>query len=155
MADTIFTILIDLAERERDQQSKRLAEAMTRYQAAKEQLAMLEKHRADYEADRQKRAAKGTTTDGYRNFVTFIAKLNAAVNQQKRDVEMWHKRCDDIRAEQHIALRKIRSFETLKTKREEEANLIQARREQALDDEFAMRQHANRARRLEHDRRIH
>jgi flagellar protein FliJ len=155
MADTLFSILIDMAERERDQQSKRLAEATARCQAAKDQLAMLEQYRADYEKRRVERAAKGTTTDGYRNFETFIAKLNAAVNQQKRDLEMWQRRCDDIRAEQHNALRKVRSFETLKTKREHEARLLAARQEQALDDEFAMRAYMSRGQGDAQNRHMH
>jgi flagellar protein FliJ len=144
MSETIFSILIDMAERERDQQTKRLVDMTARWQSAKDQLVMLEKYRADYEIRRQDRAQLGTTTDGYRNFETFMAKLNGAVNQQMRDVEMWKKRCDDIRAEQSNSLRKVRSFETLRDKREEEARALQTRREQQMDDEFASRSHATR-----------
>jgi flagellar protein FliJ len=145
MSDTIFSILIDMAERERDQQTKRLADATTRLQAAKDQLVMLEKYRDDYDVRRAERAQQGTSTDGYKNFQTFMAKLNGAVNQQKRDVDMWQGRVDAIRSEQSNSMRKVRSFETLRDKRELEARSLAAKRQQKLDDEFASRAYMMRA----------
>ncbi len=150
MSDTIFSILVDMAEKERGQQSKRLADTMTRLRGAQEQLAMLEKYCADYAEQRAKRAAGGTSSDGYRNFATFIAKLDAALNHQRRDVAMWETRCEEIRVEQSNAHRKMRSFETLRDKRAEEARMDEAKRAQKADDEFASRSHARRT--AEHPR---
>ncbi len=142
MADTIFSILIDMAEKERGQQSRRLADAVSRLNSAKEQLAMLEKYCADYSNQRAKRAADGTSSDGFRNFATFVAKLDGALAQQRRDVAMWETRCEEISIEQSNAHRRMRSFETIRDKRELDARMNESRLEQKSNDEFAMQKHA-------------
>ena len=144
MSDTIFSILIDMAEKERGQQSRRLADAISRLNSAKEQLAMLEKYCADYSNQRARRAADGTSSDGYRNFATFIAKLDAALAQQRRDVFMWETRCEEISVEQSNAHRRKRSFETIRDKRELDARVNESRQEQKSNDEFAMQKHTKR-----------
>lgn len=145
MSDTIFSILVDMAEKERGQQSKRLADATLRLQSAREQLNMLEKYCADYANQRVARATAGTSTDGYRNFATFMAKLDAALSQQRRDVLLWESRCQEIRLEQSNAYRKMRSFETLRDKRADQARQEEEKKLQKSADAFASRSHARSA----------
>jgi flagellar FliJ protein len=139
MTDTIFSLLIDLAEKERTANGKRLAEANARLNAARAQLSMLEQYRSDYAIKQQKNAAGGTTGDSYRNYTMFMSKLDSAIVHQQKELAVWQARVEELNAANQQAHRKVRSFETLRDQRAHAARIMEMRAMQKNDDEMAAR----------------
>jgi flagellar FliJ protein len=146
MSDTIFSLLVDLAERERNTTSKRLADANAGVTAAKAQLDMLERYLADYQKRLSNRLEVASGAETLRNFNAFILKLESAIVQQKRELAICEMRCRDIVDAERAAQRKLLSFETLRDRRSDEARLLQHVNNRRLEDQAA----ANSAYRNQH-----
>ncbi len=135
MSDTIFSVLVDMAQRERNTTSKRLAEAKARVDAAQAQLDALEKYRAEYNERQRARMTNSGSSEGMRNFNAFVIKLDSAIKQQKRELDNLQSKYDEIKAAEKIAHKRVMSFETLMDRRAEEARQIAQRAERKLEDE--------------------
>jgi flagellar FliJ protein len=137
MSDTIFSLLVDLAERERNTTSKRLAEANAGVTAAKAQLDMLERYLADYQKRLSNQLAAPSGPETLRNFNAFILKLEAAIVQQTRELALCEQRCRDVVDAERAAQRKLLSFETLRDRRSDEARMLQHLSNRRLEDQTA------------------
>ena len=144
MTDTIFSILVDMAERERDQQQKRIADAEAHLRSAEAQLAMLTQYRDDYRLKQVKTHTQGAAGDRFRDLGVFMEKLEIALDQQRREVTAWRVRCEELRSEHHAAHNKVRKFETLRDARAVEARTLMQRRYARLDDQLASQAAARR-----------
>ena len=148
MSDTIFSLLVDLAEKERNTTSKRLADANAGVTAARAQLDMLERYRSDYQARLRDRQTTAAGAETLRNFNAFILRLDSAIAQQKRELELCETRCRDVTEAERLAQRKLLSFETLRERRSEEARMLEQLSNRRLEDQAA----ANSVRANEHRR---
>jgi flagellar FliJ protein len=147
MSDTIFSLLVDLAERERNTTSKRLADANAGVTAARAQLDMLDRYRADY-LQRLGNRKTGSGAETLRNFNAFILKLDSAISQQQRELAAWEQRCREIIDAERAAQRKLLSFETLRDRKSEEARQFQHLSNRRLEDQVASNTaHSNQNRR--------
>ncbi len=146
MADTIFALLVDLAERERNTTSKRLADANAAVTAARAQLDMLERYLEDYQNRHGTRRPTASGAETLRNFNAFILKLEAAIEQQRRELSACEQRCKDVIDAERAAQRKLLSFETLRDRRSEEARVLEQLNNRRLEDQTAANS-AMRARR--------
>jgi flagellar FliJ protein len=136
MSSTIFSLLVDLAERERNTTSKRLADANTRLIAARAQLDMLNQYRVDY-LQRLGNRKTGAGAETLRNFNAFILKLDMAIVQQQRELADCEKRCREIVEVERAAQRKLLSFETLRDRKSEEVRHFQHLSNRKLEDQAA------------------
>jgi flagellar FliJ protein len=137
MSDTIFSLLVDLAERERNTTSKRLADANAAVTAARAQLDMLERYLADYQSRHGNGKTSASGAETLRNFNAFILKLEAAIDQQRRELSACEQRCREVIDAERAAQRKLLSFETLRDRRSEEARLLQQLNNRRLEDQAA------------------
>jgi flagellar protein FliJ len=144
MSDTIFSVLVDMAQRERNTTSKRLAEAKARVDAAQAQLDALEKYRAEYNDRQRARMISAGSSEGMRNFNAFVIKLESAIKQQKRELDNLQLKYDEVKAAEQHAQKRVMSFETLMDRRAEEARQISHRAERKLEDERSASAYARR-----------
>jgi len=148
MSDTIFSLLVELAEKERNTTSKRLADANAGVTAARAQLDMLERYRTDYQDRLRNRQTTAAGAESLRNFNAFILKLDSAIAQQTRELELCEGRCRDVMEAERVAQRKLHSFETLRERRSEEARIVQQLSNRRIEDQAAANSvRANRLRR--------
>jgi flagellar FliJ protein len=136
VSDTIFSLLVDLAERERNTTSKRLADANACVTAARAQLDMLNRYRSDY-LQRLGNRKSGAGAETLRNFNTFILKLNTAILQQQSDLAACELRCREIVEAERAAQRKLLSFEKLRDRKSIEARELHYRSNRRLEDQTA------------------
>jgi flagellar protein FliJ len=139
MSDTIFSLLVDLAEKERLAVSRPLAEANAKLAAAKEQLHLLQSYHRDYQMRMVNPGRSATDGQSMRNFNAFVMKLDTALKQQEREVAACESRCQRIQEADQKAHRKLRSFESLRDRRAEEAKAFERQRMQKQNDEFGAR----------------
>ena len=137
MSDTIFSLLVNLAERERNTTSKRLADANAGVTAARAQLDMLDRYRADYLQRLGNRKSVLSGAETLRNFNAFILKLDAAISQQQRELATCEQRCREVVHAERVAQRKLLSFETLRDRKSEEARHFQHLSSRRLEDQAA------------------
>jgi len=104
-----------------------------------QKLTMLQGYLQEY-VDRLKQGSEhGIRVSDLVNFQGFIAKLEDAVDQQKRTLFMSERGLDLAREQWREANRKMKSFEILLERRRKVAELAQTRREQREMDAFAAR----------------
>jgi flagellar protein FliJ len=78
--------LIELATTETDEAAKRLGRITRAAEECEKKLAMLHQYRDDYMTRYQASLAIGLTAMGMRNFQLFLAKLDTAIDAQKKVV---------------------------------------------------------------------
>ena len=137
MSDTIFSLLVDLAERERNTTSKRLADANAAVTTARAQLDMLERYLEDYQNRHGSRKPTTFGAETLRNFNAFILKLEAAITQQRRELAACEQGCNAVINAERAAQRKLLSFETMRDRRSEETRLLQELNNRRLEDQAA------------------
>jgi len=75
--------LIEIAERETDEAAKRLGKAIRYHEETISKLNLLVQYRDDYDLRFKENAAKGISASQYSNFMSFLEKLDSAVDGQK------------------------------------------------------------------------
>jgi flagellar FliJ protein len=100
---------------------------------------VLEGYLQEYHDRLKQGSENGISVADLVNFQGFIAKLNDALEQQKRTLFMSERALDNTREQWREANRKMKSFEVLLERRRKVAELAQTRREQREMDAFAAR----------------
>ena len=131
--------LKELAERCRDERARRLATLVGARNQAQDKLQMLLRYRQDYQVRLAGATREGIDAEGLRNYRTFLAQLERAIDQQTAVMSDAQQR---VRAEQaawSADQRRVDSFEKLGDRCAEGAARDEARRQQKATDEFAGR----------------
>lgn len=132
--------LVGLAEKDRDEASKRLGLALRAVEDNGKKLTMLFGYRDDYLARLQNAQQAGITPMEYRNFQAFLAKLDNAINGQQEALRGSERRAEQERAHLQECERKRMSYSILVDRAQKEQDRRDAKREQRQSDEFASRQ---------------
>jgi flagellar FliJ protein len=132
--------LIELATNETDEAAKRLGQAIRACEDTEQKLSLLLQYREDYQARFRAGLAAGISATGYRNFQSFLDKLDTAIAGQQQIVEDAKRRIQDERTHWQSSERRRMSYDTLATRAELAQQRQQNKREQKLMDEFATRQ---------------
>lgn len=132
--------LIDLARRETDDAAKRLGAALKAAEGSEQQLQMLIGYRDDYAQRFEQTMANGMTPMAYRNFQAFMVKLDNAITGQQEVVRHAQRRSEVEKSAWQVAERKRMSYTTLETRAHEQAQKLEAKRDQKAMDEHAARQ---------------
>jgi flagellar FliJ protein len=131
--------LIELATTASDDAAKRLGAAVRACEDTEKQLTMLLQYRDEYHARFQASVAAGISIMGYRNYQSFLDKLDQAIEGQQKIVETAQRRADSERGAWQASERKRMSYGTLATRAEKEELRKENKRDQKLMDEFATR----------------
>lgn len=134
--------LIELATTATDEAAKRLGNALRAGEEAERKLALLLQYREDYATRFQSSMASGLTAAEYRNFQSFMDKLDTAIAGQQQIVADAGKRIDHERSTWQASERKRMSYDTLATRALKAEQVQENRRDQKQTDEVATRQAA-------------
>ncbi len=132
--------LIDLARRETDDTAKRLGAALKALDDCQQKLQMLSGYRDDYAQRFEATMAAGITPAAYRNFQSFMGKLDNAISGQHEVVRQAERRCEHEKKVWQEAERKRMSYTTLENRAQEAALKLENKRDQKAMDEHAARQ---------------
>jgi len=131
--------LIDIAKKNSDALAKRLGESVEETRRSQEKMNTLLQFRQDYSERLTAAMHNGITPDIHRNYLVFIAKLDSAVESQKRDVSAREQLSKNIKAEWRESEKKRLSFTTLELRQLSSEQKKETKREQKSSDEQAAR----------------
>lgn len=132
--------LLDLAQTRLDDATKRLGELISSEQASAVKFQLLQDYRVEYRNRFLQAARDGIDPSAWRNYSAFLQRLDEAIAQQQRAVELSHQQT--MRGQQDwVAERnRMKAFDTLSKRQEREAMLRQDKAEQKSSDEHAIKQ---------------
>lgn len=136
--------LLEHERRTRDEALLDLREAETAREAADSQAAQLDAYRDEYVQRWGARFREPGSVTLMQCYQGFMQRLDQAIGQQQATVQVAHRRLDHARAALREYERRVASVEKLIERRGQQLQRQQARREQALSDEVALRMHAQR-----------
>lgn len=137
--------LTGLARDRTDDAARQLAALTAASGDARRKLETLQQYRQEYAQHLSELLAGGLDAPRLRNYRDFLAALDAGIAQQQRLAEQAQVRLADGRGQWQQERRRLNAFETLADRREQQALVVHARREQRLGDEQAARMAAARA----------
>ncbi|RFU43690.1 flagellar export protein FliJ [Paraburkholderia sp. DHOC27] len=131
--------LIDLAQDDVDAAAQRLGRAQREAADAQTQLDALVRYRDEYHARFTNSAQSGMPAGNMRNFQAFIDTLDAAIEQQRRLVNVANGRVETAKPDWQRNKQKLGSYEVLQARGDAAEAQKHARREQRDADEHAAR----------------
>ena len=135
----VWTHLKDSAAKKRDQSAQKLKSALTRRVDAQRKLDALLSYRDDYVVKLDDAQRKGIGADGLRNYRAFLANLDRAIDQQSALMATMQTDVGFAQTDwQHTQCR-VNSLQTIDARRAEVVEAREARRDQKLTDEYALR----------------
>ena len=131
--------LIEIAERETDGAAKKLGKAIRYHEETIAKLNLLTQYRDDYDIRFKENAAKGISASQYGNFLSFLSKLDSAVDGQKIVVKEAERRITAAKDQWQASEKKRLSYNTLDQRAKAAIEQKEAKRDQKQTDEFAAR----------------
>lgn len=136
MANALQT-LIELAQTRMDDAAKRLGELLASGQAHEQKLDILVQYRAEYHERFRAAAQHGISPDAWRNYSTFLAKLDEAVFEQEQIVARAR---DQVVAGKQAWVderNRKKAFDTLASRQHAQVIRKENRAEQRMTDEHS------------------
>lgn len=134
-----ISTLIEITEKEVDDAVKLLGKAILAHEDTEKKLNLLQQYRDDYAQRLQNGAAKGLTVSQYTNFLSFLAKLDSAIDGQKQVVMDAEHRIVMAKTEWQATEKKRLSYDTLQNRAQTVLQKKEAKRDQKQTDEMAAR----------------
>jgi flagellar FliJ protein len=131
--------VMNLAQHRNDSATRKLGLLNKQQLSAQQQLETLRQYRMDYQTRLQESTQGGMDHAELRNFQEFINKLDEAIAQQLQTVEQSKASTQAGRSEFDSTRRKLKSFDTLQQRHNEEQQKIAAKSEQKSLDEHTGR----------------
>jgi flagellar FliJ protein len=132
-----FALLQELAEKRRDAGTRKLGAALAQTREADGRLKLLVDYRVDYQGRLERAARGGIKGEGLRNYQSFLANLERAIEQQSRTLAGLQDEVCRLRTEIAHEQRQIESYAVLLRRRSRSESQREGRRAQALQDELA------------------
>jgi len=134
--------LLELAQRQSDESAKKLGRLSLQYQEAEKKLKLLMDYRESYQKQLQDASQNGIDHVEWRNFVTFIKKLDTAIAEQKLAIQYAEHNRKTGNEEYQSCQRKLNSYGTVSQRYQKIKELSLKKLEQKEMDEFASNQFA-------------
>ncbi|MDE2428279.1 MAG: flagellar export protein FliJ [Burkholderiales bacterium] len=134
-----ITTLIEIAEKDTDDAAKLLGKAIRAHQETETKLSLLLQYRDDYAQKFQDGAAKGLSAAQYGNFMSFIGKLDGAIEGQKQIVRDAENKIQLAKNAWQGSEKKRLSYDTLQQRTQNALNIKEAKQDQKQTDELAAR----------------
>lgn len=131
--------LMNLAQHQNDSAIRNLGQLNKQQQSAQQKLDTLLEYRKDYQTRLQEATLSGMNPADLRNFQQFINKLDEAIGQQLKAVELSKASTQVGRGEFDTTQRKLKSFDTLQQRHIEAQTRIAVKYEQKTLDEHTGR----------------
>lgn len=127
--------LVHLSQQRNDAAIKKLGQLYRLQQAAQSKLEMLQQYRNDYQEKLRLTEKNGIELEELRNFQSFIARLDDAIEQQNAVLAQAHHAVEQGRHELAETQRRMKSFDTLSHRHDETEKKLEAQSEQRSQDE--------------------
>ncbi|MCS4309410.1 MULTISPECIES: flagellar export protein FliJ [Rheinheimera] len=135
-----FAMLIKIQKEREEKLQAHFVKAQQFYQQAEQKYQGLADYRTDYILQSQQQGAAGLQSRQYSQFISFIGKLDQAIQQQGRALQQA-KAAAEQRKQSWLAMQKKRKAMELLVQRGEQAELLkQLKQEQKNADEYASQQ---------------
>lgn len=140
MINQRFAMLIKIQQEREEKLQAHFVKAQQFYQQAEQKYQGLADYRTDYIQQSQQQGAAGLQSRQYTQFISFIGKLDQAIQQQGRALQQA-KAAAEQRKQSWLAMQKKRKAMELLVQRGEQAELLkQLKQEQKNADEYASQQ---------------
>jgi flagellar FliJ protein len=130
-------MLLDLAQHRSDAAAAKLSGLNSQEQEAEQKLRLLLGYRRDYQVRFQEFAKNGIDQVEWQNFRAFMAKLDAAITEQRKAAASSHTSLQAGMTDWHAQQRKLKSYDTLSQRHERAESLRAVKQEQREQDEQA------------------
>ena len=129
----------ELMKTRADEATQQLARLLASERSAKEKLDMLQNYRDDY-AERFRAAAQNGLTQGqWRNYQSFLDRIDEAIVAQKKAVAQQVQRTESGKTNWQQQRMKLKAFDTLSDRHFASENAREMKQDQKAQDEFAAR----------------
>ncbi|WP_246154334.1 flagellar export protein FliJ [Oryzomicrobium terrae] len=122
-----------------DDATRALGALVSAEQDAKSKLQLLVQYREEYVARFHDAGTQGVSLAVWRNYQVFIDRIDQAIAQQRAAVAASELRTAEGQAEWLHQRNKLKAIDTLFHKRQEGERLVENKRDQKFQDEFAAR----------------
>lgn len=144
MANKQLELLVKVQLEREEKLQANFVQALQFTRQAEQKYQGLADYRTDYIQQSQQQGSMGLQSRQYNQFVSFIAKLDLALQQQAQQIQQA-KAVLEQRRQQWLAMQKKRkALEYLLEQQKQQAMKKAARTEQLLQDEVAMQQFVRR-----------
>jgi flagellar protein FliJ len=134
--------ILDLSQMKLEEATRRLGELISGEQQAAQRLELLAQYRDEYHARFLAAARDGISRDQWRNYQSFLDRLDAAINQAREMVAQSHQLTTAGQQEWLTKRGRVKAFDTLAQRHQARENYAETRQEQKSLDEHASRMHA-------------
>jgi flagellar FliJ protein len=131
--------LLDLANTRMDEVTRELGELIASERSSQQKLELLQGYRDEYGARFIEAARSGIGSESMRNYTNFLGRIDEAIEVQRQIVEQSHLDTSQGQqqwVEQHT---KVRAFDTLSQRFQNDLVRKELRQEQRASDEHASR----------------
>ena len=139
MAQFQFARLLLLAREEEERAIRVMQNEQRRLQHSEQKLEQLFHFRGEYQERLRLGQQTGMPIDTMQDYLRFMAKLDVAISQQQSEVERCQMFLSNARAAWEAKQQRVKAFEKLQQRHDQQENQKTAKREQKLMDEFASR----------------
>lgn len=145
MAEFRLQPLIKFAEERSESAAQNLQRLRVQLTQAEEKLRQLEGYLEDYRLRLASNTAKGITVQAMVDFQHFIAKLGIAIQVQSEEIARCRKRWEAAQELWMEREREVKAYHALRERHEREELRKENRRDQRVQDEFALNAQRRRA----------
>lgn len=129
--------LLELSQTRMDEAARRLGQLIASEQEVEKTLEMLLQYREEYEKRFRDAARNGMGPDEWRNYQSFLSRLEEAIEQQRARVAASKQQTAAGQQAWLTQRTKVKAFDTLSQRHQASAAREDGRREQRAQDEHA------------------
>jgi flagellar FliJ protein len=133
--------LLDLSNLRLDEATRQLGKLIAGEQEASQRLELLIQYRDEYQARFLAAAGNGLGPEAWRNYQSFLGRLDQAIDQARAMVATSKQRTAVGQKEWIDKRGKVKAFDTLAQRHQARVAYAEARQEQKQSDEHAARRH--------------
>lgn len=134
--------ILDLSQMRLDESARRLGDLVSGEHQAAQRLELLAQYRDEYHARFLAAARDGLSRDQWRNYQSFLDKLDVAITQAREIVAQSHQLTAAGQQEWLAKRGRVKAFDTLAQRHQARIDYAETRQEQKELDEHSSRKHA-------------
>ena len=131
--------ILELMQSRTDEATRNLARLIANERDAKAKLEMLQQYRDEYAARFQTAAQSGNNPREWQNYQQFLSRLDDAIEAQRNAVATQARQTVAGQLQWQQQRKKLKAFDTLSERHHAAENAREIKREQKMQDEFAIR----------------
>ncbi len=135
--------LLDLSQARMDDAARRLGQLLASEQEVEKTLTLLIRYRDEYEGRFREAASTGLSRDEWRNYQTFLGRLDEAIDHQLKLVDASRQRRAAGQQEWLDKRNRVKAFDTLSQRHKAKEERVEAKSEQRTQDEHAAKNFRN------------